>query len=241
MSDLPDSKTSAATFSPLGAKGPKDQVYVRRRGRMTAGQARALTELAERYCVADREWLAALPRPQRTGVEIGFGMGHALVDWCQAAPDWQILGIEVYQPGIGSAMLRADASAVTNLQILEADAARIFSESTALPWLDELRIFFPDPWPKKRHAKRRIIQPAFVRVAASRLRPGGLLRVATDWQPYAEWINEVLLAEPTLTNLGGTDGFAPRFVERAETNFESRGRRLGHAVWDFLYQRSDSA
>jgi tRNA (guanine-N7-)-methyltransferase len=208
---------------------------------MTAGQARALETLAARYCVYEATFLAQLPLPGRCGLEIGFGMGQALVDWCCAEPDTEIVGIEVYQPGIGSAMLRAEQAAVTNLTILEGDAARILAESTTMPWLDELRIFFPDPWPKKRHAKRRIIQPDFVAVAASRMRPGALLRVATDWQPYAEWINEVLPQEPLLENLGGVDGFAPRFAERGETNFEARGRRLGHAVWDFLYARRQPA
>ena len=215
-------------------------MYVRRRGRMTAGQARALATLTERYRVDEDALLARLPLPGRCGLEIGFGMGQALVDWCRAEPDTQIFGIEVYQPGIGSAMLRAEQAGVTNLRILEGDAARILTASTTTPWLDELRIFFPDPWPKKRHAKRRIIQPHFVAVAASRMRPGALLRVATDWQPYAEWINQVLPQEPLLENLGGADGFAPRFAERGETNFEARGRRLGHEVWDFLYARRPS-
>lgn len=206
---------------------------------MTAGQARALDELTGRYRVDEAAFLDQLPLDRRCGLEIGFGMGQALVEWCCAEPETQIVGIEVYQPGIGSAMLRAEQAAVTNLRILEGDAARILAASTTTPWLDELRIFFPDPWPKKRHAKRRIVQPDFIAVAASRMRPGALLRVATDWQPYAEWISEVLPHEPLLQNLGGADGFAPRFTDRGETNFEARGRRLGHPVWDFLYARQD--
>ena len=204
---------------------------------MTQGQARALATLTDRYCATEPTFQDSLPGAGPLGLEIGFGMGQALVDWCQSCPDWRMVGIEVYQPGIGAALLRADTAGVSNLTVLDGDAARIIAESIGTPWIDELRIFFPDPWPKKRHAKRRLLQPAFIADASARLKPGGLLRVATDWQPYAEWIHEVLAGEQRLTNLGGADGFAPRFAERGTTNFEARGRRLGHEVWDFLYQR----
>ncbi|MEM6708556.1 MAG: tRNA (guanosine(46)-N7)-methyltransferase TrmB [Pseudomonadota bacterium] len=219
-----------------------DRVYVRRRGRMTSGQARALETLRPTYCRDETQFLAEVPPAgaagARIGVEIGFGMGQALVDWCVTQPGWDIVGLEVYEPGIGAALLRAAEAEVHNLTIVERDASQVLEASPAMPWIDELRIFFPDPWPKKRHAKRRIVQPEFLRLVAKRLRPGGLLRLATDWQPYADWMNDVLRAEPLLHSLGDADGYAPRFAERGTTNFEARGERLGHAVRDFLYERS---
>ncbi len=223
------------------ADAHRGRVYVRRRGRMTAGQARALAQVTDPYRLehtALRRFTNPTADQAPIGLEIGFGMGQALVEWCQQAPDWLILGIEVYQPGIGSAMLHAEEQSISNLSIFDGDAVALLQQTPALPWLQEVRIFFPDPWPKKRHHKRRLIQAEFITLLSERLCPGGLLRVATDWQAYAEHINQVLSAAALLRNLGSSDGYAPRFAKRGTTRFEARGARLGHNTWDFLYERT---
>lgn len=193
------------------------------------------------------------------GLEIGFGMGQALIQWAMERPDWNLLGIEVYQPGLGSAMLGLERHGIDNVRLLEAPAESVLEHRLAPACLDEARIFFPDPWPKKRHHKRRLIQPAFVSLIASRLKPGAVLWLATDWEPYGEWMVEVLDAEPALqreraprvaaseagmceTCAGGTgddDGADPETggETRPRTRFESRGRALGHRVWDLRYLR----
>ncbi|MGI9325298.1 MAG: tRNA (guanosine(46)-N7)-methyltransferase TrmB [Pseudomonadales bacterium] len=218
----------------------RGRVYVRRRGRMTAGQARALAQVADPYRLEHAalcEFAQAQLGQAPIGLEIGFGMGQAMVEWCQQAPDWQILGIEVYQPGIGSAMLHAEELSIGNLRIFDGDAAALLEQTPALPWLQEVRIFFPDPWPKKRHHKRRLIQTEFIALVSERLCAGGVLRVATDWEAYAEHINHVLSEAALLRNLGSSDGYAPRFAKRGTTRFEARGARLGHSTWDFFYER----
>ena len=217
------------------------RVYVRRRGRMTAGQSRALAQAQDRFRISAEQWQALAQRAtvddRPVGLEIGFGMGQAVVQWCTQAPDQDIVGIEVYQPGIGSAMLLAEQYQVENLHIVDGDADALLQLTPASPWLNEVRVFFPDPWPKKRHHKRRLLQAPFIDALARRLVSGGRLRVATDWWPYAQEINAVLEREQQLCNLGNEEGFAPRFAQRGTTNFEARGQRLGHGTWDFLYQK----
>lgn len=218
------------------------RVYVRRRGRMTAGQSKALAQAADRFRIAAAQWRTlaehAAATGEAVGLEIGFGMGQAVVQWCTQEPALPIIGVEVYQPGIGSAMLLATAQEVQNLRIVDGDAEALLQMTPDSPWLQEVRVFFPDPWPKKRHHKRRLLQAPFVAAVAQRLVPGGLLRIATDWQPYADEINQVLKAAPGLQNLGNEQGIAPRFAQRGTTNFEARGQRLGHDTWDFLYQKA---
>jgi len=216
---------------------PPERTYLRRRGRMTRGQHRALAE--------HEQWILSLPdsppdwseifgRDAPLGIEIGFGMGHALLEWARKQPDWNLLGIEVYQPGIGALLLGAQRDSCSGLRVVEAEAAAVFEQALAAASVDEVRIFFPDPWPKKRHHKRRLIQPEFAGLLASRLKPGGRLLLATDWQPYAQWMLEVLSAEPGLANLAPED-YAPRAQERIVTRFEARGARLGHEVWDLAF------
>ena len=218
------------------------RVYVRRRGRMTAGQTKALAQAADRFRIGASTWQSlaeqAAASGDAIGLEIGFGMGQAVVQWCTQEPTLPIVGVEVYQPGIGSAMLLATASEVQNLHIVDGDADALLQMTPESPWLKEVRVFFPDPWPKKRHHKRRLLQAPFVASVAQRLVAGGLLRIATDWQPYADDINQVLQTAPGLRNLGNAQGFAPRFAQRGTTNFEARGQRLGHGTWDFLYQKT---
>jgi tRNA (guanine-N7-)-methyltransferase len=213
---------------------------------MTRGQARALASHRATFVSplspTPVDWSAEFGRDAPLGLEIGFGMGGALLEWAAACPHWNLLGIDVYQPGIGALLLGVESAELTNLRVIEGDARLAVAHAIAPESLDEVRIFFPDPWPKKRHHKRRLIQADFARLLVSRLRrggqsrEGGQLRLATDWQPYASAMREVLDAVASLQNAAG-DGFAPRPVERPLTRFEIRGRRLGHQVWDLAYRR----
>lgn len=218
-------------------------IYVRRRGRFTQAQKRALDELGGRYLLS-AESIPTLGgprplgvRPLPLGVEIGFGMGHALIDWAQAEPDWQLLGIDVYQPGLGSLMVKLQAEGIDHVRVVEADAQWCVEDLFAANAVREFRILFPDPWPKKRHAKRRLIQPQFAKHLARCLELRGLVRLATDWQPYAEWMMEVMSKEPAMKNLSGDGCFVAGDVARPHTRFEDRGRRLGHDIWDLTFQK----
>ena len=201
---------------------------------MTQGQRRALEQLAPRYLVdpEPNQWPDAFGRSAPLGVEIGFGMGQATLDWAASQPQLNIVGIEIYRPGIGALLAGIERLGLANLRLLEGDAALLLDSKFGAGSLDEVRILFPDPWPKKRHHKRRLIQPAFAGLLASRLRPGGRLLLATDWPEYAQWMREVLAAEPYLEAAA-----APG--ERPATRFEDRGRRLGHRIQDLAYQRKN--
>ena len=201
---------------------------------MTQGQRRALEELSPRYLVdpEPNQWPAVFGRSAPLGVEIGFGMGQATLDWATSQPGLNIVGIEIYRPGMGALLAGIERLGLANLRLLEGDAALLLDSKFEAGSLDEARILFPDPWPKKRHHKRRLIQPGFVRLLASRLSPGGRLLLATDWPEYAEWMREVLAAEPTLA-------VAAPSGERPTTRFEDRGRRLGHRIHDLAYQRKN--
>jgi len=221
----------------MGVEQTPGRTYLRRRGRMTRGQRRALDaghELVLTTPTVPLNLSRLYGREAPLGIEIGFGMGHALLDWAQQRQEWNLLGIEVYQPGIGALLLGAERDGLSNLRVLEGDAEQAFDNALEPASVDEVRIFFPDPWPKKRHHKRRLVQPAFVSTLASRLKPGGRLLLATDWQPYAEWMLEVLEAESALENDAGS-GYASRADQRVVTRFEARGTRLGHEVWDLAF------
>ena len=200
---------------------------------MTQGQRRALAELAPRYLVdpEPNQWPEVFGRSAPLGVEIGFGMGQATLAWATEAPDLNLVGIEIYQPGIGALLAGIERLSLANLRLLEGDAALLLDSKFEAGSLHEARILFPDPWPKKRHHKRRLIQPAFVRLLASRLRHGGRLLLATDSADYAEWMADVLAAEPALA--------AVPPGERPATRFEARGQRLGHRIHDLAYQRKN--
>jgi len=219
---------------------PRRQVYVRRRGRMTKGQERALETLRADYCVdvATTAFGDVFANDNDTGMEIGFGMGHATAHWATLRPDMNLLGVEVYEPGIGALLLSLKDQNLPNVRVLEGDARVVLEKWVPENALAQINLFFPDPWPKKRHRSRRIVQHDTVALYASRLRVGGTLRIATDWQPYAEWILECVNANPDLQNMA--DGYSERAEERPVTNFEARGLRLGHGVWDFWYQKCES-
>jgi tRNA (guanine-N7-)-methyltransferase len=214
------------------------RTYLRHRGRPTRAQARALAASGSELIVEGPGCLSEFDRIAPVGVEVGFGMGHALLDWASQRADWNLLGIEVYQPGIGALLLGVERLALTNVRVIADDAGSALERCFASASIDEVRIFFPDPWPKRRHHKRRLIQAEFASVVAGLMRPEGKLLVATDWQDYARAILKVLDQEPLLTNLAGTGSFSERPATRPLTRFEDRGRKLGHQVWDLAYERN---
>lgn len=212
-----------------------------RSGRVTEAQQRALEAQWPRYGVEfspqPLELDALFARRAPRVVEIGFGNGDNLLALAEAHPERDHLGIEVHRAGIGRLLLGAEAAALQNLKVICHDAVEVLSRQLPERSIEEMLILFPDPWPKKRHHKRRLIQPAFVELAASRLSPSGMLRLATDWEPYAHHMLEVLNACPMLENDEASGAFSPRSTERVLTRFEKRGTRLGHGVWDLTFRR----
>lgn len=217
--------------------------FVLRQGRLTPAQESALERLWPRYGLDYRgepqDFDATFGRRAERVLEIGFGNGDALLQACQAEPERDFIGVEVHRPGVGRLLRQADVAGVNNLRVYCHDAVEVLSREVPDDALDEVRIYFPDPWHKARHNKRRLIQPGFVDLLCSRLKPGGLLHLATDWQHYAEHMWDVLDAEPRLRNRAGVRGQVARPPWRPQTHFESRGMKLGHGVWDLLYDRMD--
>jgi tRNA (guanine-N7-)-methyltransferase len=216
--------------------------FVMRTGRMTVGQTRALEDFWPRYGVeysAHRLPLdVVFGRSAPRTLEIGFGNGEHLAALASAHPERDYFGIEVHRPGVGHLLMLAASLNLTNVRASTHDAVEVLRDQIAPASLDEVLVLFPDPWHKKRHHKRRLIQPPFVELIASRLRPGGVLRLATDWEEYALQMLEVLNAANTLFHNEAPDGdWMPRPEERAPTRFEKRGARLGHGVWDLAFRR----
>jgi len=214
--------------------------FVLRQGRLTTAQERALATEMPKYGIAyttqPLNLDAAFARPNsRKIVEIGFGMGETTAHIAEQHPEWDILGIEVHTPGVGSLLKQVSERELTNVRVIQHDAVEVLKHMIGEGSLDGVHIFFPDPWPKKRHHKRRLIQKGFVELLSSKLKVGGYLHIATDWQEYAEWILEVLKAEPLLKNTASD--YAPKPDYRPLTKFENRGLRLGHGVWDILFTR----
>lgn len=213
--------------------------FVLRQGRLTRGQQRALDELWPRYGLSPQQggspdqWFG---RMADCVLEIGFGNGRALLESARSDPARDYLGIEVHGPGVGQLLLGIEALGLGNVRVFQHDAVEILRQVLPERCLAEARIWFPDPWHKKRHHKRRLIQPAFIELLTSRMRPGALLHLATDWAPYAEWMIEVCEACPRLRNLAGAGQHSPRPASRPLTHFEQRGERLGHALADLLYE-----
>ena len=184
---------------------------------------------------ATQRWSTS--RPSARTLEVGFGNGESLVALAAAHPERDFLGIEVHRPGVGHLMLQAAELCLTNLRVICRDAVEVLQRCIPEGSLDEVLLYFPDPWPKKRHHKRRIVRPEFVALVASRLRPGGMLRMATDWQHYAEQMLEVAGQCAALRNESPQGTYVPRPDSRPVTRFESRGHRLGHDVWDLAFRR----
>ena len=217
---------------------PLIRSFVLRAGRMGSGQQRAMDELGPRYIVpfttSVLDLTATFGRDAPCVLEIGFGMGQATAQIAAALPGTNFIGIEVHPPGVGALLKLIGEQGLSNLRLIRDDAVEVLDKMIAPASLAGVHIFFPDPWHKKRHHKRRLIQPAFVKALATRLAPGSRLHCATDWQPYAEQMLEVLSAEPALRNCAGT-GYAPRPDYRPLTKFEARGLQLGHGVWDLVF------
>ncbi len=215
--------------------------YVVRAGRLGPGQERALRELGPHFVLPFSEgladWDATFNRQAPRVLEIGFGMGDATAQVAAAQPGTDFIGIEVHLPGVGALLKRIGDGGLTNIRILQHDAVEVLEQSVAPASLAGIHVWFPDPWHKKRHHKRRLIQPPLVALLASRLAPGGYLHCATDWEDYAVQMLEVLSAEPALQNTAPS-GYAPRPAWRPLTKFENRGLKLGHGVWDLLFRRA---
>jgi|SRR5579872_3170773 len=212
-----------------------------RGGRITEAQQRALDSLWPRFGV---EWTpvpldldALFGRIAPRTVEIGFGNGENLANLAAAHPQRDYLGIEVHRPGVGRLLLSAQERQLNNIRVVCHDAVEVLRDQLAPASVDEILILFPDPWPKKRHHKRRLVQGTFVELVVQRLRLSGVLRFATDWQPYAQAVLELLSSHPGLRNLAAGGGYCPRPEERNPTRFEQRGVRLGHDVWDLAFCR----
>jgi tRNA (guanine-N7-)-methyltransferase len=207
---------------------------------MTVAQERAWRDLWPRYGLAETDQAldldAAFGRAAARTLEIGFGNGESLVALAQAHPGEDFLGIEVHRPGVGHLMLRADSLGLGNIRVACRDAVEVLSRQLPDASLDAVLLYFPDPWPKKRHHKRRIVQPAFVELVASRLKSGGRFRLATDWQNYAEQMLAVV-GDSTMLENEFDAGYAARPDSRPLTRFETRGQRLGHEVWDLCFRK----
>jgi tRNA (guanine-N7-)-methyltransferase len=214
--------------------------FVLRAGRTTPAQERALGELWPAYGIDPEVPLdleAVFGRKAPRCLEIGFGAGEVIGALAESNPHIDYLGIEVHRSGVGRLLLRAHQGALKNLRVICQDAVDVLREHVADDSFDEILVFFPDPWHKKRHHKRRLIDPSFAALAAAKLRPGGALRLATDWQDYAEQMLAVCNATPALQTLSADATYVPRPDFRPATRFERRGERLGHGVWDLAYLR----
>jgi tRNA (guanine-N7-)-methyltransferase len=213
--------------------------FVLRQGRLTDAQQRAVETLSPVYGIPyapqplDLE--QAFGRNAPKILEIGFGMGGATTQIAAGNPDKDYLGIEVHTPGVGNLLKLMQEQGLTNLRVIQHDAVEVLGNMIADGALDGMHIFFPDPWPKKRHHKRRLVQSEFVKLLCRKLKPGGYLHFATDWEEYAQWTLEVLQAEPQLQNT--VADYAPRPDYRPLTKFEQRGLNLGHGVWDLMFKR----
>ncbi|MFZ2507353.1 MAG: tRNA (guanosine(46)-N7)-methyltransferase TrmB [Steroidobacteraceae bacterium] len=215
--------------------------YVLRGGRVTRAQRRALDESWPRWGLPfvpePLDLDAAFGRRAPRVLEIGFGNGATLVELASGQPDTDFLGVEVHPPGIGHCLIAIEAGGLTNIRLIAHDAVEVLERQLTTAALDAVLLYFPDPWPKKRHHKRRIVQPAFAALVADRLKPRGTMRLATDWEPYAEQMLEVLNAEPRLVNASVSGRWIEDPAARGPTRFERRGRRLGHDVFDLEYRR----
>lgn len=213
-----------------------------RAGRMTPGQQRGLDEGWPRFGLeldqsAQLNYRALFGRDAPVTLEIGFGMGQSLLEMAAAAPEQDFIGIEVHRPGVGALLAGLLREELDNVRVYSCDALEVLRQSIPDASLDRVLLFFPDPWHKSRHHKRRIVNPAFAELVRQKLKPGGVLHMATDWVPYAEYMLEVMQAAPGYHNLSPTGDWVERPAERPETKFERRGTRLGHQVRDLKFAK----
>jgi len=214
--------------------------YVLRQGRMTDAQKTSMEQLYPQYGIELSDGVIDFHQSfgrnvEHTILEIGFGMGQSLAQMAKNNLATNYIGIEVHRPGVGRLMHQLSQEQITNVRVLNEDAVIILKKHLQAESLSGVQVFFPDPWPKKKHHKRRIIQPEFIKLIMSRLKAGGFIHVATDWAPYAEHIIEVLQMEPSLINAEGSDLYNKLLNERPDTRFENRGKKLGHNICDVVY------
>ena len=236
----PGKISSPAPGTPEGVKHPRAiRSFVRRAGRTTTGQARAFAEFGPLFVLPYQaeplDFEVAFGRDAPTVLEIGFGMGEATAHIAALMPEVNFLCCEVHEPGVGAMLKRIGEQGLANVRIVAHDAVEVIDHMVPTASLAGVHIFFPDPWHKARHSKRRLVQPPLVARLARRLQPGGYLHCATDWEPYAQQMLEVLAAEPLLANTAAA--FAERPHYRPLTKFENRGLKLGHGVWDLVFRR----
>ena len=236
--DLPETN-QASTTKPMFYDPAEHRIrsFVTRAGRVSSGQARALEQFGPQFCLPYQKALLdfnlAFNRQAPTVFEIGFGMGETSATIAAGMPDKNFIGVEVHTPGVGSLLKLIGEQQLTNQRIIQHDAFEVLTHMIAPDTLAGVHVFFPDPWHKARHNKRRLIQPAMVELISSRLQSGGYLHCATDWEEYAHQMLEVLGSDPSLKN--SADGFAVRPSYRPVTKFENRGLKLGHGVWDVVF------
>ena len=216
--------------------------YVIRGGRITEGQKKAFDRAWSRYGLSlfdgSLDQQSVFGRQAPLVVEVGFGMGDSLLEMVKAQPNCDFIGIEVHPPGVGRLINNAGKEDVGNLRVYMADAIDVLDDCIPDGTLERFQLYFPDPWHKKKHNKRRIVQPEFVQSVRRKLRIGGVFHMATDWEPYAEHMLEVMQVAEGFANQQADDSYAPRPQYRPLTKFEKRGERLGHGVWDLLFQRT---
>lgn len=219
----------------------KVRSFVKREGRLTKGQARALELFWQDMGLNHQDGVLDFPtlfgNNNPVTFEIGFGMGKSLVEMAKNAPEKNFIGVEVHRPGVGACIALAQEQGVTNLKVFEHDAIEILADCLADQSLSTVQLFFPDPWHKKKHHKRRIVQPEFVEAIRQKLKIGGVFHMATDWENYAECMVDDMRSAQGYRNLSDTNDYIPRPDSRPLTKFEQRGHRLGHGVWDIQFQR----
>ena len=222
-------------------KPRKIRSFIRRQGRVTPGQQQALEKHWDKYCLdplIDYDLTEVFGRTAPAIVEIGFGNGESLAEMAAAHPELNYIGIEVHRPGVGHLILQLEQRGLNNVRIFCHDAIEILEQRIADNSLAGMHLFFPDPWPKKRHHKRRIVRPEFITLLLRKLEKGGYFHAATDWEHYAGQMLEVLSAANGLKNTSSTDDFCQRPDYRPMTKFENRGLRLGHGVWDLIFTKA---
>ena len=232
---MPDNLKSDKKHRPIRS-------FVRREGRLTKGQERALSELWEKYGISDEASLINLAEVfERTApkvLEIGFGNGHSLAEMAAEHSDEDYLGIEVHRPGVGALLLLIEEHGLSNIRLICDDAVEVLKHRLPNDSLNRVQLFFPDPWHKKRHHKRRILQSKFVTLIAQKLKQGGFFHLATDWEDYALHMVDVMSQSADFENTASEGEFVARPDYRPLTKFEQRGKRLGHGVWDLIYKKN---
>lgn len=237
----PQLKTVTVTMSEPKKYMREIRSFVLRAGRVTKGQQQALDShwplwgLTLDHGMLDMQQVFGRRAP--LVLEIGFGMGHSLVEQAKAHPEMDFIGIEVHTPGVGACLKAAIEAGVDNIRVFHEDAIKVLAQCIPDNSLDRMQLFFPDPWHKKKHHKRRIVQPQFAENIRKKLKVGGVFHMATDWENYAEHMVEVMNAAPGYRNLSETNDYVPKPEFRPNTKFEARGERLGHGVWDLMYEK----